>query len=276
MLVSQRRVRESRQRAFLQALPTPESCVMTPIGIVRSPYTLRYDCPRQPTAVPGLGAAQPEPAAATIQLYEGMGLEASVRDLANFDYVWLMYLFHANESWKPLVALPPDPEAPDNDGGNDGGLDARALRRPRRRVGVLSSRAPHRPNPLGLSALRLVRAEGLELHVHGIDCLDRTPVLDIKPYIPLARMVKVAVLAGAYRATTGSLDCVRRLEAALLTRKDRPDASDQRTKRRLFSHTPPKSPLSLRLTMQVRRRLSARQGELAGRGGANVAACTSS
>ena len=76
-------------------------------------------------AAPGLGAARPEPAAATIQLYEGMGLEASVRDLANFDYVWLVYLFHANESWKPLVALPPDPEAPDGDEGSDGGLGLR-------------------------------------------------------------------------------------------------------------------------------------------------------
>lgn len=189
MLVSQRRVREERQRAFLQALPTPESCTLSPIGIVRSPYTLRYDCPRQPTAAPGHGSACPEPATATIQLYEGMGLEASVRDLANFEYVWLLYLFHANESWKPLVALPPDPpdsSAPNGGRASDCELDAQALRRPRRRVGVLSSRAPHRPNPLGLSALRLVRAEGLELQVHGIDCLDRTPVLDIKPYIPYA------------------------------------------------------------------------------------------
>lgn len=188
MLVSQRRMRAERQRAFLQRLPTPESCTLSPIGVVRSPYTLRYDCPRQPTAAPGLGSTRPEPATATIQLHGGMGLEDSVRDLAGFDYIWLLYLFHANESWKPLVTLPPDPEAPDGNDGSDGCLGARALRRPSHRVGVLSSRAPHRPNPLGLSALRLVHADakGLKLHVQGIDCLDGTPVLDIKPYIPYA------------------------------------------------------------------------------------------
>ena len=64
-------------------------------------------------------------------------------------------------------------------------------------------------------------------------------------------MVKVAVLAGASRAATGSSDCVQRLEAALSTREEGPDASDHRGKRRLFSQTPPKLPFSLHLTIQV-------------------------
>ena len=57
-------------------------------------------------------------------------------------------------------------------------------RGPRVRRGVLSTRAPHRPNPIALSALRLVRVEGCILHVHGIDLLDGTPILDVKPYVP--------------------------------------------------------------------------------------------
>ena len=126
---------------------------------------------------PSAGAAQPEPVEATIQLFEGLGLEDSVRDLRGFDYVWLLYLFHANAHWNPRIALPPDPSAPTF-------AKEDSVLRPRRRVGVLSSRAPHRPNPIGMSALRLVRAEGLELTVHGVDCLDRTPVLDVKPYLP--------------------------------------------------------------------------------------------
>jgi tRNA-Thr(GGU) m(6)t(6)A37 methyltransferase TsaA len=182
MLLSERRRREERQRAFLKALPTPDSIAVRPIGVVRSPYELRHDCPRQPTMAPAPGAAQTndEPALATIELFEGQGLEASVRDLCGFEYIWLIYHFHANEHWRPEIRLPPDPEAPPSSAPN--------VVRPRRRVGVLSTRSPHRPNPLGLSACRLVRADpaALSLTVAGIDCLDGTPVLDLKPYVPWA------------------------------------------------------------------------------------------
>jgi len=51
---------------------------------------------------------------------------------------------------------------------------------------VLATRAPHRPNPIGLSAVRVERIEGHVIHVRGIDLLDRTPVLDLKPYVPYA------------------------------------------------------------------------------------------
>jgi len=50
--------------------------------------------------------------------------------------------------------------------------------------GVLSTRSPHRPNPIGLSAVRLLRVEGAVLHIRGVDLIDGTPVLDIKPYVP--------------------------------------------------------------------------------------------
>ena len=53
-------------------------------------------------------------------------------------------------------------------------------------MGVLSTRSPDRPNPIGLSALRLLRADGLTLEVDALDVLDGTPVLDVKPYIPYA------------------------------------------------------------------------------------------
>ena len=83
MPLSERRRREARQRAFLQELPTPTSVSMRPIGIVRTPYTLRHDCPRQPMMPAAPGAAEPQEALATIELYEGLGLEASVRDPKN-------------------------------------------------------------------------------------------------------------------------------------------------------------------------------------------------
>lgn len=59
-------------------------------------------------------------------------------------------------------------------------------RGPRQKRGVLATRSPHRPNPIGLSALTLVAVEGSNLRVRGVDILDGTPILDIKPYVPYA------------------------------------------------------------------------------------------
>ena len=120
----------------------------SPIGLVRSPYTLRYGA-----RASRLAAAAGGGGVGTIRLFEGLGLEASVRDLAGFEYVRLLYAFHANEGWRLLVPLPhaPPPTPPPRE---ERGAAAKAAaahegagRRPRR-VGVLSSRAPHRPNPL--------------------------------------------------------------------------------------------------------------------------------
>jgi tRNA (Thr-GGU) A37 N-methylase len=86
-----------------------------------------------------------------------------VEDLAGWERIWVIYWFHRNPGWRPKV-LPP--------------------RSTTGRKGVLATRSPHRPNPLGLSALRLLRVDGLRLHVQGADMIDGTPVLDIKPYVP--------------------------------------------------------------------------------------------
>ena len=59
-------------------------------------------------------------------------------------------------------------------------------RGPRVRRGVFATRSPDRPNPIGLSAVRLVRVDGCDLHVKGIDLIDGTPILDLKPYVPYA------------------------------------------------------------------------------------------
>jgi hypothetical protein len=74
----------------------------------------------------------------------------------------VVFWFHHNQGWRPKV-LPP--------------------RSTTGRKGVLATRSPHRPNPLGLSVLRLDRVDGLQLHVRDVDLLDGTPVLDIKPYV---------------------------------------------------------------------------------------------
>jgi tRNA (adenine37-N6)-methyltransferase len=123
-----------------------------PIGVVRSPWRYVHDAPRQGT---------PErPEHATIVLRRGM--QNCLRDLGGFERVWVVFVFSFARGWKSTV-LPP---------------------RDTRRHGVLATRSPHRPNPIGLTAARVVSVRGREVVVAEHDLLDGTPVLDLKPYLP--------------------------------------------------------------------------------------------
>jgi tRNA (adenine37-N6)-methyltransferase len=135
-----------------------DQLTLTPIGHIRTPYTDRYRAPRQP------GAAA-KGAMGEIVLEPGMNFEQALEDLTGFDFIWVIYWFHRNSTWKPKV-LPP--------------------RGPRVKRGLFATRSPHRPNPLGLSLLRLIGVEGRIVRVGDVDLLDGTPVLDIKPYLPYA------------------------------------------------------------------------------------------
>lgn len=128
---------------------------MQAIGTVHSPYRERYAAPRQPA----LETAEP----ATIELCPGMNLEQALADLEGFSHIWVIYWMHLNRGWNPTVVPP---------------------RGPKVRRGLFSTRAPHRPNSIGLSAVRLTSIEGRRLHIEDHDMLDGTPILDIKPYIP--------------------------------------------------------------------------------------------
>lgn len=139
---------------FLRMLP---GVTFTPIGVIRTPFPDRVSAPRQPCA-----AAQVE---GRIELVPGRGLEHAVEDLEGWDRLWVVFWFHLNEGWRPKV-LPP--------------------RSAGKRRGVLATRSPHRPNPIGLSVVRLESVEGLVLRVRGVDMVDGTPVLDLKPYVPYA------------------------------------------------------------------------------------------
>lgn len=132
-----------------------------PIGILRSPYARRIDAPHQSTVVEGTESG--ELAVATLELAEWLE-ERVLQDLSGFGRLWLIFAFHLSEGWKSTVKPP------------RGG--------PKR--GVLATRSPHRPNAIGLSAVELLRVEGRTLHLRGVDLLDGTPVLDIKPYVPYA------------------------------------------------------------------------------------------
>jgi len=128
-----------------------------PIGYVRSPLATRVQAARQPQASSG--------ATALIELLPGRHFEHALEDLAQWDLIWVIFWFHLNSGWRPKV-LPP--------------------RSTTGRKGVFATRSPHRPNPIGMSVVRLERIDGLILHIRDSDMLDGTPVLDLKPYVPYA------------------------------------------------------------------------------------------
>jgi tRNA (adenine37-N6)-methyltransferase len=122
---------------------------------MRTAHGTKVEAARQPAA------AQDAPG--VIELLPGQNLEHAIEDLAAWERIWVIFWFDRNQGWRPKV-LPP--------------------RSTSGRKGVLATRSPHRPNPLGLSVLRLDRIDGLHLHVRDVDLLDGTPVFDIKPYVP--------------------------------------------------------------------------------------------
>lgn len=138
-----------------------ESLSLRPIAFVRSSYRHRIDAPHQATVVEGTASGRA--AEALIELEDWIP-EKSLKDLEGFERIWVIFTFHRNEGWAPVVKPP----------------------RGQGRKGVLATRSPHRPNPIGLSALELLSVEGRTLKVRGVDLLDGTPVLDIKPYVPYA------------------------------------------------------------------------------------------
>ncbi len=143
-------------RDYTDAVAFPDELQLRPIAVVRSPYTQRHGTPRQP------GFNNADAALATIELLDHVDA-AALKDLEEFDHIWLVSWFHLNgPRLKPLVKPP------------RGG--------PKR--GVLSTRSPHRPNPIGLTAVRLLSVDGRAIRVQGVDLIDGTPILDIKPYIP--------------------------------------------------------------------------------------------
>ena len=138
-----------------QPRTTPSKVLaLEPIGYVRTSLATKVEAARQPRAGGG--------APGRIELLAGRNFEHALSDLEQWRYVWVLFWFDRNEGWRPKV-LPPRSRSG--------------------RKGVFATRSPHRPNPLGLSAVRLERVEGLTLHVREVDMLDGTPVLDIKPYV---------------------------------------------------------------------------------------------
>lgn len=126
---------------------------MKPIGIMRSAQVEAYQAGRQPDALglPGI-----------IELESGQNFEQALQDLESCTHLWIIFGFHHNTNWKPLVQTP----------------------RSNRKIGVFATRAPYRPNPIGLSLVELVSVDGLKIHIGANDILNDSPIYDIKPYHP--------------------------------------------------------------------------------------------
>lgn len=123
-----------------------------PIGVIHSPFQDLADMPIQPTSQ----ASRP----GTVEIYPEFVL--GLQDLAGFSHLYLIYHLHKAKR----VDLKVTPFLDD------------------RPHGVFATRAPNRPNPIGLSLVKLKRIEGAILHVSNLDVLDGTPLLDLKPYLP--------------------------------------------------------------------------------------------
>ena len=130
------------------------SLTLQPIGFLRTRQQVKFQAGHQPIAA--------DEESNVLELLPDCGYEQALQDLAGMDRVWLLWWFHRNDSWRPLV-LPP--------------------RGPARRRGVFATRSPHRPNPLGLTVVRLLGIEGRRLHLGPCDLVDGTPVFDLKPYV---------------------------------------------------------------------------------------------
>ena len=126
--------------------------VFSSIGRIHTPFTEQSGTPIQSVRTQG--------AEGTVEV-DPHYIEA-LADLDGFDRIWLLYAFDRVQGWSPKVVPY---------------LDIHER-------GLFSTRAPRRPNPIGMSLVELVRIEGNVLHVRGVDMLDNSPLIDIKPYVP--------------------------------------------------------------------------------------------
>ena len=124
---------------------------LEPIGVVRSPFTATSQIPK------GLGAKHDAEGVLDIR----PEFEVGLTDIEGFSHLFVLWIFDRADG-SSLLASPPSDD---------------------RTHGVFATRSPRRPNPIGLTVVELLRREGTKLHVRGVDMLDGSPIVDIKPYL---------------------------------------------------------------------------------------------
>ncbi len=148
-----------------------------PIGYIATPYQEKFAIPRQPGLVSS--------AIGCITLTSKQNQQQMVRGLSDFSHLWLLFIFHQTQQqgWKPLVRPP-------RLGGN-------------KKIGVLATRSTFRPNPLGMSVVKLEKIitvdNKVNIYVSGVDLLNNSPIVDIKPYVPYSDIVQDA--SGSFAQT---------------------------------------------------------------------------
>ncbi|HRE81428.1 MAG TPA: tRNA (N6-threonylcarbamoyladenosine(37)-N6)-methyltransferase TrmO [Opitutaceae bacterium] len=136
----------------------PSFVTLRPVGVLRTPFAEKFGVPRQSGIIPS--------AVGTIEFLPEFSGADFVRGIEAFSHLWLVTGFHKNPPWDGAATV-----RPPRLGGNE-------------RVGVFASRSPLRPNGLGLSVVTLLAVEPGRLKVGGVDCVDGTPIFDLKPYLP--------------------------------------------------------------------------------------------
>jgi tRNA-Thr(GGU) m(6)t(6)A37 methyltransferase TsaA len=163
------------------------------IGHVESPFKEKFAIPRQPGLVNG--------AQGKVILTGDANNADLVKELEQFSHIWLLFVFHGTQAqgWKPLVRPP-------RLGGN-------------KKIGVLATRSTFRPNPIGMSVVKLISVkmnnQQVILNISGIDLLDQTPIVDIKPYVPYSDALPDAVAGFAQTQPDTYLSIVFNKQARL-------------------------------------------------------------
>ena len=155
---------------FMNGQDTIQQVMYKPIGFFHTPYTTKTGAPRQ-------GILMPE-TEGSIELFPQYRNALKTLDL--FEYIIVLFHFSEVERWEPTVNPPASTQE--------------------HNFGLFATRSPKRPNPIGITIIKLEKIENGILYVSGIDAFDGTPVLDIKPYLP-------------------SVDCVKSIQNELIEKK---------------------------------------------------------
>jgi tRNA-Thr(GGU) m(6)t(6)A37 methyltransferase TsaA len=164
------------------------------IGRVRSVFKEKFGIARQSLML--------SKAHGVLKLHSDHRFKDAISNLESFSHVWVLFIFHTNleTAWRPIVT-PPRVDGP-------------------KKVGVFGSRSPYRPNPIGMSVLKIEKidttpSDGIEIHVSGLDILDDTPIVDIKPYLPFADRIEEA--SSGWASSEIKKYPIRLSDAALVT-----------------------------------------------------------
>ncbi len=155
--------------------------VIQPIGVVHSCYPSKFAVPRQPGLVPQ--------ATAVIEIEAKWQPHFAVEGLEKFSHCWLVFVFHQNANLRYHAKVHP-PRL----GGES--------------IGVFATRSPHRPNPIGLSLVKIEQVMDGKIYISGVDVVDGTPVLDIKPYLPEVEALPNAISGWPSQIQTIEIDVI--------------------------------------------------------------------